>query len=461
MAGGCTLAELNPQSYIWLYFFYGLAFFTMGVSSLQQKLRHSSEFPLVRWIHLLGVFGISYGIAEWIAMIRLMGIYGEKEQLLHLMETQIHGLSFTLLLSFGIALLTTNRVRHLNLHVWLPWMIFILWSFFYLGRYYSVMMDYAGHIQTFDLIAWVLLGFPGGLLATAAYFVNGRQLERMKLVTYARMYLLGSLLFLIFTITTSVLMFTFSQVIRQYMEMLRVISAIGISIVTIRLFDSFLWEMQERLNKYAQGQMLVHERKKTIRMVHDQIIQRLFGAGIFIENMMDNDPATYRKDLLQLKKELNETIVEARTFLKSFAETAMGMEDFQENIHNLVDRFQSNTQIDVKFEYHVPPMVLGRLSAAKNSQLYFIIQEALLNVQKHAHAQKVEVNVYSTLEELVIKIVDDGVGIPTPHETNDGFGIQTMKERASEIDATIIFERKNGYTSVIIEVPWEERLYEE
>ena len=455
------MIEFNAQSYIWLYFFYGLAFYTMGVSALQQKLRHSSEFPLMRWIHLLGVFGVSYGIAEWIAMIRLMGIYNEKDQLLYLAETQIHGFSFTILLSFAIALLTTNRIRHLNLHIWMPWMIFVLWSFFFLGRYYSVPMDYSSHIKVFDQIAWYLLGLPGALLAGAAYFVNGRQLARMKLVTYARWYYLGGFLFIIFAMSTTVLMLTLNQLVRQYMEMFRVISAIGISIITIRLFDSFLWEMQERLNKYAQGQMLLQERKKTIRMVHDQIIQRLFGAGMFIENMIDNDPATYRKDLLLLKKELNETIKEARTFLKSFSESGMVMEDFQDNLQNLIDRFKVNTLIEVNFEYRVPPMVLGKISPVKNSQLYFIIQEALLNIQKHAYATLVKVNVYSTLQELVIRISDNGVGIKPTHDATEGFGIQTMKERSKEIGATITFERKNGFTHVIIVVPWEERLNEE
>ncbi len=452
--------ELSAQSYIWLYFFYGLAFFIMGVSALQQKLRHSSEFPLMRWIHLLGVFGVSYGIAEWITMIRLMGVYPEKDQFLYLAETQIHGFAFTILLSFGIALLATTRLRHLNLHIWLPWMIFVLWSFFFLGRYYSVSMDYVAHIQVFDRITWYLLGLPGALLAGAAYFINGRQLERMKLITYARMYHLGGLLLLFFAITTSVLMLAFNQVVRQYMEMLRVISAIGISLITIRLFDSFMWEMQERLNKYAQGQMLLQERKKTIRMIHDQIIQRLFGAGMFIENMMDNDPATYRKDLLLLKKELNETIGEARTFLKSFSETSIVMEDFQDNIQNLIDRIKMNTHIKVQFEYHVPPMVLGKLSPVKNAQLYFIVQEALFNVQKHALATFVKVSVSSTLQELVIHISDNGVGITPSHKETEGFGLQTMKDRAKEIGATITFERKNGFTNVIIVVPWEERLYE-
>lgn len=460
-SGGSSLVEFTNHSFIWLYFMYGLAFFTTGISALQQKLRHGSEFPLMRWIHLLGIFGVFYGTAEWISMIRLMHVYPEAHQFLYLVQTQIHGFSFAVLFSFAVALLETNRTRHLNLHIWLPWMIFVLWTFFYLGRYYSVPIDYNTHILLFDRIAWFLLGLPGALLAGTAYYLNGRKMGRIKLSRYARMYNLGGALFIVLALTTSVLAVASSQLVRQYMGMVRVISAIGIAIITVKLFDSFLWEMQERLNKFAQRQLLLQERRKTIRMVHDQIIQRLFGAGMFIENMMDNDPAMHQEGLETLKEELNQTIKVARSFLKDFSETGMVMEDFQENVQNLVGRLRTNTGLQVAFEYHVPPMVLGKLAPATNSQLYFILQEALLNVQKHAKASSVTVGVHSNLQELIIQVSDNGVGMLVPGEETEGFGIQTMKERARDINATISFNRRNGITSVMIIVPWEEHLHGE
>jgi signal transduction histidine kinase len=192
-------------------------------------------------------------------------------------------------------------------------------------------------------------------------------------------------------------------------------------------------------------------------MVHDQIIQRLFGAGMHIENMLGNDPETYPEDLILLKEELNQTIGEARTFLQSFSETSLVMEDFQENLQNLIERFRLNSQAVLDFEYHVPPMVLGKLSPEKSTQLYYIIQEALTNIQKHAGANHVRVEVSSNLQELVIRILDDGVGIPLDAQPKAGFGLKSMKERAGKINAAITFERIQLYTCVTITVPWEER----
>ena len=464
------MIEMNTHPYIWLYFFYGLAFFTLGTSALQQRLRHSSEFPLMRWIHLLGFFGLFHGIAEWITMFRVMGIYASADRFLYIVETLFHTFSFAFLLSFGIALMVTDRIRHLNLHIWVPWMIFILWCFFYLGRYYSVPMDPYIHVRLFDQIARYLLGLPGALLSGVAYYMNGRQLHQMKLFGYARMYAVGSIFFFIYGITAGLVtplvqdftmqfhqQETIQISLRLPIELLRAGSAIGIAIVTIRLFDSFVWELQERLNEYAQQQMILQERKKTIRMVHDQIIQRLFGAGMHIENMMSNQPETYPDDLIRLKEELNQTIREARAFLESFSESNLVMADFQENLQGLIDRFRINTQCEIQFEYHVPPMILGKLSQEKNTQLHYIIQEALMNIQKHAQAQHVKVTVSSNLQELIIRIQDNGIGIPLEGELSAGFGMQSMKERARKISAAIAFERKQAYTSVTITVPWEER----
>jgi two-component system, NarL family, sensor histidine kinase YdfH len=454
------VGDVKVQSYIWLYFFYGLAFFSLGISALQQKLRHSSEFPLMRWIHLLGLFGLFHGIAEWITMMRIMGVYQETDRFLYLVETLFHGISFAYLLSFGIALMVTDRIKHLNLNIWVPWMIFLLWIFFYLGRYYSVPVEPYGHIRLFGHVSRYLLGFPGAILSGLAYFVNGRQLRRMQLQTYARMYAGGGILFLVYAVTAGLVtpaMDNAALAARLPMEVLRAGSAIGITVLTIRLFDSFVWELQERLNEYAQQQMILQERKKTIRMVHDQIIQRLFGAGMHIENMLGNEPETYPEDLIRLKEELNQTIGEARTFLQSFSETSLVMEDFQDNLQNLIERFRLNSQAELDFEYHVPPMVLGKLSPEKSTQLYYIIQEALMNIQKHARANHVRVEVSSNLQELSIRILDDGVGIPLDAQPKAGFGLKSMKERAEKINAAITFERKQVYTCVTITVPWEER----
>ena len=462
---------MTLRTHIWLFFLYGLAFFTLGTSALQHRLRQNSEFPLMRSIFLLGHFGILHGISKWITMLRLTGAYADLNQMFYLVEVFVSALSFAFLLSFGLAMIVPEKVKHLNLYIWIPWMVFILWTFFYLGRYSSAPINHYDHITLFSQLSRYLLGFPGAAVAGVAFFFNSRQMKLMKLPQYARLYLGAGILLMVYGISAGLLnspIDTMPEAVSLLasgetlsgqvpIELFRAGSAIGITVLTVRLFDSFLWENQKRLNEYAQQQLVLQERKKTVRMVHDHIIQRLFGAGMFVENMLGNDKLVKKENLVFLKEELNETIQEAREFLNSFSEKSLLMEDFHENLESLVDRFRLSSNIQLMFDYRVPPMVLGRLSAEKNTQLYFIIQEALMNIQKHAHANKAIVRVTSTLQELSIQVIDDGIGFQDNADPFRGYGIQSMKERAESIGATLFIEQKNNHTYVTIMVPWEER----
>ena len=75
---------------------------------------------------------------------------------------------------------------------------------------------------------------------------------------------------------------------------------------------------------------------------------------------------------------------------------------------------------------------------AVEEQILRIIQEALANVRKHAHAHKVEVLFSFTPEQAQIMILDDGVGFEPAQVMAVGanaphFGLAIMRERAEQI----------------------------
>ncbi len=61
-----------------------------------------------------------------------------------------------------------------------------------------------------------------------------------------------------------------------------------------------------------------------------------------------------------------------------------------------------------------------------------IIQEALTNAIKHAQAQLITINLIATDKVLMIKIIDDGVGLPQEAQDNpNGFGLGAMQDRVT------------------------------
>ncbi|HRV91850.1 MAG TPA: sensor histidine kinase, partial [Anaerolineae bacterium] len=96
-----------------------------------------------------------------------------------------------------------------------------------------------------------------------------------------------------------------------------------------------------------------------------------------------------------------------------------------------------------------------RLAPAKEHTLFRIAQEALLNVAKHAQAQKVTV-IVETEEELVrIVVIDDGLGFELQRPIDQfSWGLLTMKERAEAIGGRWQIESKlTQGTRLTVEVP--------
>jgi two-component system nitrate/nitrite sensor histidine kinase NarX len=108
---------------------------------------------------------------------------------------------------------------------------------------------------------------------------------------------------------------------------------------------------------------------------------------------------------------------------------------------------------------------LNNLSPEIQVQLIRIVQEALSNVRKHAHATRLEVRCVQTADELVLEIRDNGHGF-TPGEVSivAQYGLRGMRERAELIgaDFQVISCPQEGTTiHVGIYVPSKEKTKDE
>jgi signal transduction histidine kinase len=92
------------------------------------------------------------------------------------------------------------------------------------------------------------------------------------------------------------------------------------------------------------------------------------------------------------------------------------------------------------------------LSAAVEACALRIIQEAVINVRRHAAASCCEVSIIPEPDALRIEIVDDGIGFTEPRRA--GIGMRSMTERASEIGGSVSFLSEAGRgTRVSVRLP--------
>jgi PAS domain S-box-containing protein len=94
-------------------------------------------------------------------------------------------------------------------------------------------------------------------------------------------------------------------------------------------------------------------------------------------------------------------------------------------------------------------------AASVANELFYIVQEALTNVARHARATQVEVAISTQGKELVIDVSDDGEGIePARIEGRHSLGLLGMRERALQCGGSLQVQRRQPMgTLVSVRVP--------
>jgi PAS domain S-box-containing protein len=101
-----------------------------------------------------------------------------------------------------------------------------------------------------------------------------------------------------------------------------------------------------------------------------------------------------------------------------------------------------------------------RLPANMETELYRIVQEALTNVARHAHASQVDVILTLRDGKLIVMVEDDGNGFDPEKVPDTGhLGLFGMRERAEMIGGQLVIESKPGKgTTVIVEVNYDSQI---
>jgi two-component system sensor histidine kinase UhpB len=120
-------------------------------------------------------------------------------------------------------------------------------------------------------------------------------------------------------------------------------------------------------------------------------------------------------------------------------------------------QFQSRTGIRVRFSSSTEKASLPRES---ETAVFRVLQEALTNILRHAHATEVEIRIEESGGELALDLVDNGRGIEPGAPLDTGtLGLIGMQERASLVGGSVaVGAASGGGTRVSVRVPLSEWL---
>jgi signal transduction histidine kinase len=235
--------------------------------------------------------------------------------------------------------------------------------------------------------------------------------------------------------------------LREEPELLEAVSAAaGIALENARLQA----ELQARLEELRGSRARIveagqKERQRLERDLHDGAQQRLVALSLelsLLEEQVAADP-------------------EARVRLERVrSEVAASLTELRELAHGIHPAVVSGHGLDVALEQlavrALVPVTLqvetgGRLPEPFEVAAFYLVSESLANVGKHAQASAAQVTVKRAHGQLVIEIVDDGIG---GADTERGSGLRGLADRVESLDGRLrVWSPRGGGTRVRAELP--------
>ncbi|RNM16345.1 sensor histidine kinase [Nocardioides pocheonensis] len=191
------------------------------------------------------------------------------------------------------------------------------------------------------------------------------------------------------------------------------------------------------------------ERRRLRRELHDGLGPALAGLTLQVDTVRNRvaDQGADEgadQDLLALRSGIQATVVDVRRIVEGLRPAALDDLGLAEAVRQLA----AHTELPVAVEADDLP----RLPAATEVAAYRIVQEALTNAGRHAHARRACVRLHLVDGALVAEVADDGSGVVTPRP--DGVGLGSMRSRAEEIGGSFELAAAEGRgTRVIARLP--------
>ncbi len=180
----------------------------------------------------------------------------------------------------------------------------------------------------------------------------------------------------------------------------------------------------------------IEEQNRISKELHDGIVNQIYGIRMILGSLNSKDDEETQKKRFSYIKELQKLESDIRTLSHELnTDFSMSVGDFPFLIVQLINK---NNEIgNTNFSYTIQSSIdWSQYSSIIKINLYRIIQELLLNVNKYAEAKNCSLEIYELNQQLVILLKDDGKGFHSSSETS-GIGLKNCKKRANTINAQI------------------------
>jgi len=185
-----------------------------------------------------------------------------------------------------------------------------------------------------------------------------------------------------------------------------------------------------------QRMVLLEDRDRIARDLHDHVIQKLFAAGLAVQSTAASVGPPVAERLGAVVQEIDDTIKQIRTSIFQLrGQLGPATGTARSRLMSVVDEmtaslgFSPNVHFDGPIDSVVPEAIVDDLCA--------VLRETLSNVARHGGGHRADVTLSASSAMLSLLVIDDGVGIGS---TTRRSGLANLARRAEQYNGTLIVE---------------------
>lgn len=171
--------------------------------------------------------------------------------------------------------------------------------------------------------------------------------------------------------------------------------------------------------------MLLEDRDRIARDLHDHVIQRLFAAGLTVQSVLSGRIPDSADRLSRVVDDIDETIRQIRTSIFALQTRSSGRVSVRAQLLKTLDEVAATMENDPRMRFAGPIDTMVEPDLVDDLQA--VVREALTNAARHAKADSVEVEVRIVHGWLTVEVTDDGIGMGIPHRSS---GLSNLRHRA-------------------------------
>ena len=189
---------------------------------------------------------------------------------------------------------------------------------------------------------------------------------------------------------------------------------------------------------HALREATQHEQQRLGQEIHDGLGQELTGLAYLASSLAkaaSGSDSTHANDLAALEKIANQAIQTCRNIARGVSPLTESRGSLVQALRHLVEGVAASGRMRIDFEaIENAPLALPW---AYRDHLYRIAQEAITNALRHSEGDRMEVTIQVDPAQVRIEIADNGRGFDPHRRIPEGLGIDSMRQRAAAIGASL------------------------